>query len=152
MDGITREEGGKLSLARRIVGLHLTKLVHFAGVSGTGLILDFCLFLALLSFRLPPFAANFASSCAAVTFVYFASLRRVFRYGGEFHASMFALYAAYQAFGIAAGSWVIQLLIGLGAPGAVAKLAIVPVTFSANYLFMSWLTSNPARWSGEAQP
>jgi putative flippase GtrA len=131
---------------------HALKVIHFAAVSGTGLALDFCLFLALLSLRVPPFAANSASSLAAVTFVYFASVRRVFRYGGEFRVAMFAAYVAYQACGIAAGSWAVQALIALGLAGAAAKLAIVPLTFTANYLFMGWLTANPERWSREARP
>ena len=125
---------------------HAKKVLQFGAVSGTGLALDFCLFVALLSLRLPAFGANAMSSFAAVTFVYFASVRRIFRYGGQFHAAMFASYAAYQLCGIAAGSWAVQSLILLGWPGPVAKLAIVPVTFTANYLFMSWLTSDPRRW------
>jgi putative flippase GtrA len=130
---------------------HAPKIMHFAAVSGAGLALDFCLFVALLSLREPPFAANAVSSCAAVAFVYFASVRRVFRYGGQFHVAMFGAYAAYQACGIALGSWAVQALIAFGLPGAVAKLAIVPLTFTANYLFMAWLTSSPARWSREAR-
>jgi putative flippase GtrA len=131
---------------------HALKLIHFAMVSGTGLALDFCIFVALLSLRTLPFAANAASSLAAVTFVYFASVRRVFRYGGEFQVAMFAAYAFYQACGIALGSWAVQALISLGFPGAAAKLVIVPLTFTANYLFMAWLTSNPERWSREVRP
>ena len=130
---------------------HVRKILHFAAVSGTGLVLDFCLFVALLGLRVPPFAANAASSLTAVIFVYFAAVRRVFRYGGEFHVAMFATYAAYQACGIALGSWAVQALIALGLPGAAAKLGIVPLTFTANYLFMAWLTSNPARWSREVR-
>jgi len=130
---------------------HVRKVLHFAAVSGAGLTLDICLFLALLSLKVPAFAANAASSFAAVTFVYFAAVRRVFRYGGEFHVAMFATYAAYQACGIALGSWAVQALIALGLPGAAAKLGIVPLTFTANYLFMAWLTSNPARWSREVR-
>jgi putative flippase GtrA len=130
---------------------HAKKLLQFGAVSGTGLAIDFCLFVTLLSLRVPAFAANAMSSFAAVTFVYFASVRRVFHYGGQFHAAMFASYAAYQVCGIGAGSWAVQSLILLGLPGAVAKLAIVPVTFTANYLFMSWLTSDPQRWE-QARP
>lgn len=145
-------DASKVLNARARAGAHALKLIHFAAVSGTGLGLDFCLFVALLWLRVPPFAANAASSFAAVTFVYFASVRRVFRYGGEFHAAMFATYAAYQACGIAAGSLAVQSLMLFGLAGAVAKLAIAPLTFTANYLFMAWLTSKPARWSREVGP
>jgi putative flippase GtrA len=145
------KDRSRLSPERRFAKEHFKKLLHFACVSGTGLALDFCLFLALLLFRAPPFAANMASSFAAVTFVYFASVRRVFRYGGKFHAAMFATYALYQACGIAAGSWAVQSLMLVGFPGPVSKLLIVPLTFTANYLFMAWLTANPARWAREAR-
>jgi putative flippase GtrA len=145
-------EASKVRTAMARAKPHALKLIQFAAVSGTGLALDFCLFVALLWFRVPPLAANSVSSLAAVTFVYFASVRRVFRYGGQFHVAMFATYAAYQACGIALGSWAVQSLIVAGLPGAASKLAIVPLTFTANYLFMAWLTSDPYRWTREARP
>jgi putative flippase GtrA len=152
MDLDGRKDRGLLLEQRRVVKEHFKRLFHFACVSGAGLALDLFLFLALLSFQSPPYAANIASSCAAVTFVYFASVRRVFRYDGRFHVRMFAAYVAYQACGIAAGSWAVQSFVLAGVPGAAAKLAIVPATFTANYVFMWGLTANPQRWSARARP
>lgn len=125
------------------------RVVHFAAVSGIGLLIDLTLFIALIDLGLGAFPASVASSSAAVTFVYLASVWRVFRYGGRFQLKMFAIYALYQLCGISAGSWAVQFLVSAGLPGGLAKLSIVPLTFSANYLFMSWLTADPGRWQGK---
>jgi len=124
---------------------HIRKVWHFGLVSGAGLILDIALFLTLLSLGVSAFLANLASSAAAVSFVYAASVRRVFRYRGRFLFGMFAAYGVYQCAGILAGSWAVQALVRLALVPAAAKIAILPVTFSANYLFMQWLTSREWR-------
>ena len=125
---------------------HGIRLFRFAVVSGTGLALDLLLFMALITAAVAPFVANMLSGTAAVTFVYAASVRRVFRHNGGFIATMFTAYAVYQLFGILIGSWAVSALIHAGAPTAFAKIAILPLTFGANYLFMCWLTSSPERW------
>ena len=125
---------------------HGIRLFRFAAVSGAGLALDLILFMSLIAIGVAPFAGNMLSSAAAVTFVYAASVRRVFRHNGGFIATMFAAYAVYQLCGILIGSWAVSALIQAGAPAAFAKIAILPVTFGANYLFMCWLTSSPERW------
>ena len=126
--------------------LHAVRLARFAVVSGTGLALDLILFLAQVSAHVPAFIANAVSSSAAVTFVYLVSVRRVFRYDGGFLVAMFAAYVAYQLCGIALGSWAVHGLIASGFAPIAAKVAILPLTFGANYLFMWWLTSSPERW------
>ncbi len=125
---------------------HLGRLLRFAIVSGTGLTLDLTLFLSLVSFVGHPFAANIFSSAAGLTFVYFASVRRVFRYEGQFLAAMFATYALYHLCGTLLVSWGVTALIASGWPPPGAKILILPMTLAANYLFMSWLTSKPLRW------
>jgi putative flippase GtrA len=122
------------------------RVFRFAIVSGAGLGLDLGLFIALTSFGAAAFGASCLSSAAAVSFVYAASVRRVFRYDGGFLASMFAAHSLYQLCGILLGSWAVSALVGAGVVPAAAKIAILPVTFSANYLFMCWLTANPQRW------
>jgi putative flippase GtrA len=124
---------------------HAARLVRFAIVSGTGLALDLIIFLLLVR-CIPAFAANIVSSSAAVTFVYFGSVRRVFRYNGRFVPAMFASYALYQLCGILLGSWVVSALVHSGLPPGLAKIAILPVTFGCNYCFMWWLTASPERW------
>lgn len=124
----------------------LVQLFRFAVVSGTGLTLDFILFLGLCSLGLRPFSANAIASATGVTFVYFASVRRVFRYEGRFLTVMFATYALYQALGTVLVSWVVSTLIMHGLHPVMVKVGILPATFCANYLFMRWLTSCPERW------
>lgn len=133
-------------LGSGLISRHGARAIRFALVSGAGLGLDLGLFVALSSSGVAAFGASCLSSAAAVTFVYAASVRRVFRYDGGFLASMFAAYALYQLCGILLGSWAVSALVGAGLVPAAAKIAILPVTFSANYLFMCWLTADPQRW------
>lgn len=116
-------------------------------VSGTGLALDFAVFLTLIWIGLSPFPANAMSGTSAVTFVYFASVRRIFSYAGRFLVGLFLAYLLYQALGVTAASLAVAFLSANFAPPAVSKLIILPVTFTANYLFMSLLTRR-----GRGQP
>lgn len=138
------------TFAHRLVGElrgHLGRVFRFGIVSAIGLGLDMLTFLGLVGIGFAPFQANMVSSIAGVTFVYFASVRRIFSYEGRFHLTMFCAYLTYQACGIAAGSGLVGLLAASGLLPVFAKMAILPITFSANYLFMGWLTSRAARWS-----
>lgn len=123
----------------------LTRVVGFALVSGAGLAIDFGLFLALVElFGVRPGAANVLSAATAVTFVYFVSVRRLFNYQGRFLLSLFALYVAYQFIAVAAASWAIDWLAANFVAPAIAKSLILPATFTANYLFMSFITRSRA--------
>jgi putative flippase GtrA len=116
------------------------KLLRFAAVSGAGLAIDFGLFLWLVQLGTRPGIANAVSAAAAVTFVYFVAVRRIFSYSGTFLLPLFAAYLAYQLVGVAAASAAVDWLAANYMPAAAAKLAILPVTFCANYLFMAFLT------------
>ncbi|MBW3654549.1 MAG: GtrA family protein [Gemmatimonadetes bacterium] len=116
------------------------RVVRFAVVSGTGLVLDFAVFLALTGAGFSAFTANAVSGTCAVTFVYFASVRRIFSYAGRFLVRLFAAYLVYQAVGVTAASLAVAFLSAHLVAPVVAKLLILPVTFSCNYLFMSLLT------------
>jgi|LNFM01.2.fsa_nt_gb putative flippase GtrA len=123
----------------------LTRIAGFALVSGVGLAIDFGMFLALVEFLdVRAGVANLVSAAIAVTFVYFVSVRRLFNYQGRFLLALFALYLAYQIIAVAAASWAIDwLALNLFAP-MIAKAVILPVTFTANYLFMSFITRSRA--------
>ncbi len=116
------------------------KVMKFALVSGIGLALDFGLFVALIGMSASPFAANAVSATCAVTFVYLASVRRIFSYQGRFLVRMFLAYLIYQALGVTAASLAVSWLSASYLSPGLSKLAILPVTFSANYLFMALLT------------
>ncbi len=124
----------------------LRQILGFALISGIGLGIDFVIFLLLMAAGLGPFTANLVSGACAVTFVYFASVRRIFSYAGRFLVGLFLAYLAYHAAGVTAASWAVGYLSAWTLP-VLAKLLILPVTFGANYLFMLLLTRsarNPA--------
>lgn len=124
--------------ARRLRAL-AGSILGFAVVSGLGLLIDLGLFLGLTRWGLEPGPANLASASAAVTFVYFVATRRVFDYAGRFLVPLFLVYLAYHGLAIALASAAVVLLAGPFGPLA-AKLLVLPATFSANYVFMSFLT------------
>jgi hypothetical protein len=125
---------------------HAARALRFGLVSGIGLSLDVALFLTLVHAGVGAFAANIVSSGAGLTFVYCASVRRIFRYDGRFIVPLFAAYVFYHVCGTLFVSWVISGVVHLGVAPAIPKVGILPATFTANYLFMSWLTAHRERW------
>lgn len=116
-------------------------LVSFAGVSGIGLALDFSIFQSLVLLGLHPSSANAISSAAGITFVYFASVRRIFKYEGHFLIAKWLTYICYEALLIAIVSITIgRLSEDLHAKAWLIKIGVTPLTFLANFIFMSWLT------------
>ncbi len=123
----------------------IRKLAAFALVSGTGLALDFAVFAILLRGGMTIYPANLTSAACAVTFVYFASVQRVFSYRGQFLFGLFAAYVAYQIAGITLASMAVAALAQTGLSALLAKFTILPVTFGANFLFMMMLTRQGRR-------
>ena len=142
---------GLASHARfRALVAHLHRALGFAAVSGMGLAIDLSLFMILISCRASAGPASLLSGSAAVTFVYFASVRRVFSYDGRFLFTLFAAYLAWQAAGVSAASWAVAALVANHVAPFLAKLLILPVTFPANYLFMSRLPGRRRAMPGAA--
>jgi putative flippase GtrA len=126
------------------------RVMVFGAISGTGLALDFCIFLLLANAGdVAPGIANAISGAAAVTFVFFVSVRRVFQYGGGFLVGRFVAYLVYHAFGIPAGSAAVAYLSQHHLVPWLAKIAVLPFTFIANYLFMSLLMRDGRRSDAE---
>lgn len=121
--------------------LRFRRILSFALVSGTGLCIDFAVFLSLIALGASSFWANAVSGTCAVTFVYFASVRRIFSYAGRFLFGLCLAYLAYQAVGVTAASLAVAYLSDNFVTPALSKVLILPVTFSANYIFMALLTS-----------
>ncbi|MEA2282699.1 MAG: hypothetical protein QOK21_3306 [Solirubrobacteraceae bacterium] len=116
------------------------RIVKFAGVSGAGLCLDYAVYTLLCSTGLDAGLANLVSAACGVTFVFLASARHIFEGGDGFMLRLFALYAAYQVVAIALASGAVHEATGLfGGRYLLGKTAILPFSFTANYLFMSWL-------------
>ena len=139
----------KLKAKRSELTFHGSRVMRFAFVSGTGLTLDFSLFLSLHGAGISAFLANCVSSAAGLCFVFFASVKHIFRVEDTFMFPMFWAYIAYQITGTVICSEVISALhhSGLGLSAAAVKIAILPITFLANYGFMAWLTSNHRSWN-----
>jgi len=118
-------------------------LSRFALISGLGWLIDFSVF-SSLCYLLPVYAANLIGASLAVLFVFYASLRPVFMYAGQQTSRKLFQYIAYQVVAI----WLASLLIDTlsvvlsGMPWAplMAKIAVTPLTFAANFLFMRWLS------------
>ena len=111
----------------------------FALVSGMGLAIDFLLFALLVHWGAQPGWANILSARVAVAFVFFASVQRIFAYDGGFLFGLFLAYLLYQIVAVIAASVAVGVLAARMSP-LLAKLAVLPATFTANFAFMSLLT------------
>ena len=132
----------------------------FALVSGAGWLIDVALTMGVVYAGAQPFWASLVGAGAAVTFVYFVSLRRVFEIGGRVGERGFPYYFVWQVFAITAASLIVAVLANLLSPVGAAvlerlgpegwgdpltmasgaiKVLITPLTLLANYLFMTWL-------------
>jgi putative flippase GtrA len=124
----------------------------FVLVSGIGWLLD------LLSYTIltqaggfPPSCANFVSSMAGVTYVWFVSLNRLFNRGDYGKSIFLPIYWVYQAVSIFLYSVLIAFVAAsrfnslfgqwLNLPVEVmAKILITPVNLLTNFIFMTILT------------
>ena len=121
-------------LARPAVREFLT----FLGGSAVGLTVDLAGFALLVAVGLPPWAANLVSAFASITAVYLMVTR--FTFAVRTRASTYALFVAWYSTSIVVFSILIQLAVSsTGWCPFGWKLASVPVSFLANYLFSRFL-------------
>jgi len=145
----------------------MRRFFGFAGISGLGWLIDLSLFSLLsLATDLGPFAANLLSAGVAVTFVYFASARHVFRYRGGYLLAKLLAYIAFNVLAITAASAAIGLLAsaisgplgelagkdGEALAGLLAKIAVTPLTLAANFAFSRVLLGRTRPAPGGMQP
>jgi putative flippase GtrA len=122
------------------------RITRFGVVSLIGLGLDFSLFTVLSLLDITPFISNLASASVGVTFVYFVSAKRIFYLDNQFIWRIFLLYISYQLLAIPSASWGIDALtMHSFLPALAAKIAITPVTFSVNFIFMTIASSTRFR-------
>jgi putative flippase GtrA len=122
------------------MAVDLRRIVKFAGVSGAGLCLDYAVYTLLCSTGLDAGFANLVSAACGVTFVFVVSARHIFEGGDGFRLRLFAIYAAYQVVAIALASGAVHEATALfDGRYLLGKTLILPFSFTANYLFMSWL-------------
>lgn len=126
--------------------------LYFALLSGLGWLCDFGTFTLLVKIaHMPNFIANFISSYVGVTFVWFTSLRTVFKYSGEKHHTFLILYWGFQFFSILVYSQLLQMLaekihhtdlfMQFSQNSAIiSKILITPFNLITNFIFMKVLT------------
>ncbi len=126
-----------------------SRFMRFAFLSGTGWLLDFSSYSALVELTsLGPSAANFASSYVGVTFVYATSLRFVFGRAQKQALHFILVYWIYHFFSTLVYSGVLQLVVdhltlyrlSVSGSGALeGKIIITPFNLLTNFAFMSLL-------------
>lgn len=136
---------------RQLRGDGCRRFVFFAALSGVGWLLDvvsYAMLVEVLGGK--PFVSNFISSYVGVTFVWFASLKRVFGRNGA-GGRLLVAYWGFQLLSILGYSHTLQLLVGAvvslnlltqfgGSGEMAAKLLITPFNLVTNFLFMKFLT------------
>lgn len=124
------------------------RLLRFATTSGTGLAIDLVLFYVLVSSGISPAISNFCSASAGVLYVFFASLRGVFQHKGDYLIALLVSYICFQFVAVVAASAAVGVLAETTGRPILSKLLILPVTFGANFIFMSlivhWANSRNA--------
>jgi putative flippase GtrA len=122
--------------------MDLGRILKFAGVSGAGLCLDYAIYTLLCSSGVDAGWANLVSAGTGVTFVFLVSARHIFESGERFLLGLFAIYAAYQVVAVSAASWAVgEATHALDGHYLLGKTLVLPFSFTANYLFMTWLFS-----------
>lgn len=122
--------------------MRLKRILRFAGASGTGLAIDYAIYTLLCNGGMPAGWANLISAGIAVTFVFVVSARRIFESEHRYLERLFVVYAAYQVVAVSAASWAVGAATEqLDGRYLLGKTVILPLSFTANYLFMAWLLS-----------
>jgi len=121
---------------------YLKKLMTFRIVKwfftvGIGLIIDLIIFYTLSSNSVNIFLSSLISSGLAITFVYFSSIRYVFR-DKDYAISRYILFILYYAISISFFSFMITVLVyEFSLVPLVAKIVTLPCSFLVNYFFAS---------------
>jgi putative flippase GtrA len=131
-------------------GSGLRQFIAFFWGSAAGLAVDLVSFQVLVWFGLEPWLANGVSSFLSITVVYLLVTR--YSFGADTRLWTYVVFVAWYTLMIVIMSTLIQLLSSAthGEP-FLWKLASVPVSFTANYLFSRFLFERLTRKApGEA--
>lgn len=133
--------------------LIIWQFIKFSGISGVGWVIDVCIYLFMINIlNMSPFYSNYLSSTIAVSFVYFASVCKIFNFKDGFNYWAFFIYLIYQFLSISGFSFIIDVLtrystviipaIQLNYHAITAKIVVTPFTLITNYIFMKLLIGN----------
>ena len=114
------------------------RILFFGFFSAIGLSLDIGVYLALIKLSVSVFVSSIIGSFTAVTIVFFLSGLWIFR-ERKFNFRKYALWIAYQLFGILFFSYLVKLLYFAGLSPLNSKLSIIPITFISNFFVISFL-------------
>lgn len=147
------DQGSSTALPHTVTRCFDVKIfLGFAFLSGLGWLCDFATFTLLVKwFDVPSFIANFVSSYVGVTFVYFASLKTVFKRSVEGRNTFLLISWGFQFVSILVYSQLLYMVVGAltgaGLPAPVshnleitAKIIVTPFNLMTNFLFMKLLT------------
>ena len=124
----------------------------FSFLSGLGWLSDFMTFTLLVKlFNVHSFQANFVSSYVGVTFVWFTSIKTVFKLSSKGSSTFLVVYWCFQFISILIYSQllhmtvheipsVFQLVQISQNPEIAAKIVITPFNLVTNFIFMKFLT------------
>ena len=126
--------------------------ITFVLLSGIGWLCDFVTFTLLVKlFDVHSFKANFVSSYVGVTFVWFTSLKRVFKFSGKGRNTFLLVYWSFQFVSILIYSQLLHIAVHVipsvfqladfsQNPEIVAKIVVTPFNLLTNFIFMKFLT------------
>ena len=116
----------------------LTKaIVKWFFTVSMGLLIDLTIFYLLSSQGSPIFLCNIISSGLAITFVYFSSVRFVFK-DKEYKYLRYTLFIGYYSLSISFFSYLISVLVyEFSFIPLLAKIITLPFSFIINYYFAS---------------
>jgi hypothetical protein len=115
-------------------------ILKFARISITGLLIDFSSFSIILLTSMSILLSSVISSSIAVTFVFFASTKRLFYYKDGFLFFKFFVYLLYSLFLIFFISFLIQEFSNFYKLSPLFfKACATPFTFVLNFVFISIL-------------
>ena len=126
--------------------------IAFLFLSGLGWLCDFLTFTLLVKYvNSHSFEANFISSYVGVTFVWFSSLKRVFKFSGKGSSTFLVVYWCFQFVSIIVYSQLLHMVVHVipnvfqlaqvsQNPEIAAKILITPFNLVTNFIFMKLLT------------
>lgn len=122
-------------------------LGRYGIVAGGSWIIDTgVLYVLAQCFKFPVFLSSIAGVLCGACFNYFFSTHLIFDSGKVFCWRKLGFFIAYILVTMLLWSAIITWLVGCGLWIVAAKVAIVPITFYTNFLFMGWLQEGRPRW------
>jgi len=126
--------------------LKIWAMRHYTLIAGTGWLIDYSSYLALIHLaHVPVFIAANVGILLGSAFAYVFATRYVFS-GASWMKWWIFIAFTFATTEIWSGG--IALLAHAGLWPVLAKVAITPLSFYTNYLFMGWLQEGRIRWLG----